>query len=102
MKTWTKQAEAIKMAREKAGISQKKLAKILGYKNGQLISNVERGLCGVPDHRVIAFCDALNYPRASLWAKMCEDYRISLMWQFWPEITRATLREEDQNHEAAI
>lgn len=28
--------------------SQSELSKLLGYKNGQFISNVERGLCNIP------------------------------------------------------
>ena len=30
------------------GLSQSDLSLLLGYKNGQFISNVERGLCNVP------------------------------------------------------
>ncbi len=30
------------------GYSQSELSSLLGYKNGQFISNVERGLCNIP------------------------------------------------------
>ncbi len=38
----------IKEARERAGLTQAKLATKLGYKSAQFISNSERGLCLLP------------------------------------------------------
>ena len=40
--------EFVKTHRKKVGLSQTQLSEILGYQNGQFISNVERGLCSVP------------------------------------------------------
>ncbi|RTL05210.1 XRE family transcriptional regulator [Candidatus Dependentiae bacterium] len=42
------QAKLIKSVRLKAGLSQSQMAKLLGYKSGQFISNMERGICGLP------------------------------------------------------
>lgn len=42
------------------GYSQMDLSRLLGYKNGQFISNVERGLCGIPFKKLPALCDALE------------------------------------------
>lgn len=38
----------IKLKREKILMSQKELGLKLGYRNGQYISNMERGMCPVP------------------------------------------------------
>lgn len=40
--------------------SQGELSSALGYKNGQFISNVERGKCGLPMHVMSKFCEILN------------------------------------------
>lgn len=38
--------------RIKNNLSQGQLAKLLGYKTGQYISNIERGTCGLPPHKI--------------------------------------------------
>lgn len=40
--------ELIKYHREVLNLSQSKLGKIFRHKNGQFVSNVERGVCGWP------------------------------------------------------
>jgi transcriptional regulator with XRE-family HTH domain len=41
--------QAIKEAREKAGLTQISVAEALGYRSGgQFISNIERGACSLP------------------------------------------------------
>lgn len=42
--------------RKLTGISQMKLSLLLGYKNSQFISNVERGLCSIPIEKICDFC----------------------------------------------
>lgn len=42
----------MRTARNRTDISQDKLSKALGYKNGQYISNLERGLCGLPVNKI--------------------------------------------------
>lgn len=44
-------------------LSQTDLSTLLGYKNGQFISNVERGLCSVPLKKLPELCSALSIPR---------------------------------------
>lgn len=39
----------LKVFRQQLDLSQKELATEMGYKNAQYISNIERGLCNVPD-----------------------------------------------------
>lgn len=42
------------------GYSQSELSNLLGYKNGQFISNVERGLCNVPLKMLAKVSNILN------------------------------------------
>lgn len=48
MKKFPNIAKCLREHRNKVGVSQANLATMVGYKNGQFISNVERGLCSVP------------------------------------------------------
>jgi len=59
-------------------ISQERLAKSLGYKNGQFISNLERGLCGVPFEKVGVLAKALNVSVDCVVNAMVEDFKISV------------------------
>lgn len=52
--------KAVKTARLEQGMSQLDLSKALGYKNGQFISNCERGICGVPDKKLLTLSELLN------------------------------------------
>lgn len=63
-KTWPNMAKLIKSKRitHPKGYSQGKLSKLLEYKNGQFISNIERGLCGVPAKVAKKMCDILDIP----------------------------------------
>ena len=45
-------AKKITEARERKGYTQAELARFIGYKNGQFISNVERGKCGIPIEKI--------------------------------------------------
>ena len=42
------------------GYSQSELSNMLGYKNGQFISNVERALCNIPLKMLPKVCDVLD------------------------------------------
>ncbi len=54
--------------------SQNQLSKLLGYKNGQFISNVERGLCGIPLKGVQKLIEVLNLDSRDLKNAMLRDY----------------------------
>lgn len=54
------------MHRGKIGISQEDLARDLGYKNGQFISNVERALCSVPGKELPKLCKRLEIPKEEI------------------------------------
>lgn len=72
MKSFKEIAKLIRVRRDIVGLSQMELSKLLGYKNGQFISNVERGLCSIPHEKikhlakvlqidVQTICQALTY-----------------------------------------
>ena len=56
------------------GLSQQKLANKIGYKNGQFISNVERGKCGLPAKDIEAVSKLLDVNSSVLKKAMVEDY----------------------------
>ena len=46
--------------RESMQMSQNQLSALLGFKNGQYISNIERGICSVPKKKAKVFCEILG------------------------------------------
>lgn len=58
--------------------SQTQLSKTLGYKNGQFISNLERGLCSIPLKGMINFVNVLNISEAELKEAILKDYELTL------------------------
>ncbi len=54
--------------------SQNQLSKLLGYKNGQFISNVERGLCGIPLKGIKKLLEVLDLNEKDLKEAMIKDY----------------------------
>jgi transcriptional regulator with XRE-family HTH domain len=58
-------ASLVKNRRMELKLSQKDLTKCVGYKNivkSQFISNIERGICGIPLKDVPKFSEILNLP----------------------------------------
>lgn len=66
--------KVIKNGREDAKISQSKLSASLGYRNGQFISNVERGICSIPLDKVAKVANVLNLDSDTLKEALVEDY----------------------------
>ncbi len=56
-------------------LGQEELSKLLGYKNGQFISNVERGKCSVPLKSLSKLSNVLNIPVEELIEAVVKDYR---------------------------
>ena len=56
------------------GLSQSDLSHLLGYKNGQFISNVERALCNIPFKMMNKVCDILQISAAEIRQAMLDDY----------------------------
>lgn len=54
--------------------SQGRLSQALGYKNGQFISNVERGLCSVPLKKLPILCKTLDIDEESLKQVLIDDH----------------------------
>lgn len=75
-RSFIKIAELVKTSRldHPKKYSQAELSKLLGYKNGQFISNVERGICAIPLKSLQALCEVLNIDRAELTKAMIGDY----------------------------
>lgn len=58
--------------------SQTQLSKTLGYKNGQFISNLERGLCSIPLKGMVNFVNVLNISEEELKEAILKDYELTL------------------------
>lgn len=71
-------ADTVRFHRIKMGLSQTDLSKVLNYKNGQYISNVERGLCSLPARTLHKLSAALRVSTEDLVEKMVLDFRENL------------------------
>jgi transcriptional regulator with XRE-family HTH domain len=60
------------------GYSQSDLSHLLGYKNGQFISNVERGLCSIPLKMLGRVSEILDIPKSELKDAVLNDHASSL------------------------
>ena len=72
-----------KLIREKRmghpkGYSQSELSQLLGYKNGQFISNVERALCNVPLKMLGRVSEILSISHEELKSAILEDQEKTL------------------------
>tara|TARA_A100001015_G_C14651620_1_gene579447 strand:+ start:177 stop:485 length:309 start_codon:yes stop_codon:yes gene_type:complete len=60
------------------GYSQSDLSHLLGYKNGQFISNVERALCNIPLKMLKKVSEVLDITPAELKAAVLRDHEETL------------------------
>lgn len=76
-RTFPNIAKLVKVSRSKLNpaISQNELSEKIGYKNGQFISNIERGQCSVPIGKVIDLADALHIPMADVSKAIVKDFK---------------------------
>ena len=76
MRSFKNIAELIKekRLRHPKRFSQKELSLLLGYKNGQFISNVERGLCSVPLKSFKSVTTILEISKEELKTAILKDY----------------------------
>jgi hypothetical protein len=58
--------------------SQSELSLLLGYKNGQFISNVERGLCCVPLKMMKRISEVLEIDSNELKTAILKDHEVTL------------------------
>lgn len=59
-------------------LSQTDLSTLLGYKNGQFISNVERGLCNVPLKMMSRIAEILNISPEEIKTAILKDHAQTL------------------------
>lgn len=74
-------ARTIKNNRLKVGISQEGLSKMIGYKNGQFVSNVERGLCSIPNKKLVPIANILKVDPEVLIEAIIADKYTQLRWE---------------------
>lgn len=60
-------------------LSQVELSNMLGYKNGQFISNVERGICAIPLKALKDLKTILAIPKEDLVQAMVDDYKQTVL-----------------------
>ena len=60
------------------GNSQSELSHLLGYKNGQFISNVERALCNIPLKMLRKASEVLDIPTEDLKQAILDDHEKTL------------------------
>jgi DNA-binding Xre family transcriptional regulator len=60
------------------GLSQSDLSQLLGYKNGQFISNVERALCNIPFKMIGKLCKVLSITPDDIKRAMLQDHEDTL------------------------
>jgi len=70
-------ADIVKKYRKGHGqrLGQEELSQLLGYKNGQFISNVEREKCSVPLKTLSKLINVLEIPKDELIEAVVKDYR---------------------------
>ena len=64
---WRRVGAFIRARREELGLDQKDIATPLGYKRIASVSNIERGVEGVPFKRIYQWADLLRLPRDSFY-----------------------------------
>lgn len=77
-------ASLIRTAREKKDWSQADLSAMIGMKKGQgqLISNIERGLCNLPPRHGVKICQLLSIDPGVMIETMTNDFKRSLTEEF--------------------
>lgn len=88
MRTFTNIADLIKERRKAhpRNLSQTQLSNLLGYKNGQFISNVERGLCSIPLKGMKKAIEVLKIDPIQLKEAMLKDYQDTLDFYLSEEV----------------
>jgi ribosome-binding protein aMBF1 (putative translation factor) len=78
LKKFPNVASLVRNARIKTGVSQSFVATNIDYENGQFISNVERGLCSIPDTKINVLCKLLDIAPNELVDAMVADHRANI------------------------
>ncbi len=83
------------------GLSQSDLSHLLGYKNGQFISNVERALCNIPFKMMNKVCEILQITPAEIRQAMLNDYEDTINAYFATNAGLETAMTATQTTEVA-
>jgi len=78
MKSFSGIALLMRTKREESNFSQNQLARKLEFKNGQFVSNIERGRCSLPEKKINDLSFVLDIPTATIIDAMTLDYRNGL------------------------
>ena len=81
--------------------SQSELSHLLGYKNGQFISNVERALCNIPLKMLGKVCTVLDMDPAELKTAILKDHEETLNNYLEIEATNITGLNSVENTNSA-
>lgn len=81
MKEFKHIAEYVRNRREEIGLSQTELSQSIGYKHGQFISNIERGVCSLPAPKVRALAVSLKTKPRPIIDAMVKDFHDNLVRQ---------------------
>jgi transcriptional regulator with XRE-family HTH domain len=89
-------AKVTRDARAKTKWSQTDISFKMGWKNGQFMSNIERGLCSIPSKYLMKFCEILQIPVEDVIQAMTDDYHASL----WKEASLQSFKitASDSSH----
>lgn len=68
----------VKTTRDSKGISQTFLSKELGYKNGQFVSNIERGICSIPFEKIPTLATLLGIDPMQIKEAIMKDYSLAI------------------------
>jgi transcriptional regulator with XRE-family HTH domain len=71
-------ANLIESKRLEAGLTQKQLAKLLGYNNAQTVSNIERGACSLPTKNLNQACTVLKISHQAMTEALVADYLVKI------------------------
>lgn len=74
MKNYPNIARVLKDARLKTGFTQGDLSKVLGFKNAQFVSNVERAICSLPPYKAYLTSEFLNSDPKELRQAAIDDF----------------------------
>lgn len=75
-------AQTLKRIRIEKGLTQQGVSKSLGYKHGQFMSNIERGLAGLPFHMIANMCEVLDCGPEDIIEAMSLDYKSKLNYEY--------------------
>ena len=67
-------AQLVKTRRNEIAMPQTELSQRLGYKNGQFISNVERGLCSIPLKKIKLLAEILKIEPVEVSTAVVRDF----------------------------